>query len=405
MAKASFRDRTEAGRMLADRIGGLHLVKPLVFAVPKGGIPVARQVAARLNTTLDVTPGPEIETRESREFSSVTADAISAKGKFDKTLDDFGDHELVIVDDVIANGAAAISAIRVFRKLGAARILVAAPVVSHEAMARLLAIDNVEVAAIHVLESIEAVSDFFGDDEETITDDDILEVKAEAHRCRAEGRSETKWVEISFGDQILRAKWRSSKTICGVVLLLNTDREDQESHSAIQAAATRFEEGGLGTLSVTIEGAGDDINVLSHRVRQITNWLEEFGPAKNLPLGYFGVGTGGAAMLEAAAATPERVKALVSYEAPMGLARDFVALIHAPTLLVVKSENSPLMEANRLAHETILVENSLVSLSDFPEGIGSVAESWMRRYLAIGPTGRKTRPSQTIPPLGISSVD
>jgi predicted phosphoribosyltransferase len=46
---AMFRDRSEAGEKLADALAGLHLADPVVFALPRGGVPVAVPVARRLN--------------------------------------------------------------------------------------------------------------------------------------------------------------------------------------------------------------------------------------------------------------------------------------------------------------------------------------------------------------------
>jgi predicted phosphoribosyltransferase len=51
---AMFRDRSEAGEKLADALAGLHLADPVVFALPRGGVPVAVPVARRLNAPLDL---------------------------------------------------------------------------------------------------------------------------------------------------------------------------------------------------------------------------------------------------------------------------------------------------------------------------------------------------------------
>jgi predicted phosphoribosyltransferase len=51
---AMFRDRNDAGEKLADALAGLHLADPVVFALPRGGVPVAVPVARRLNAPLDL---------------------------------------------------------------------------------------------------------------------------------------------------------------------------------------------------------------------------------------------------------------------------------------------------------------------------------------------------------------
>src|SRR5438552_18383779 len=49
-----FRDRREAGRRLADRLSGLRASSPLVLGLPRGGVPVAFEVAKALGAPLDI---------------------------------------------------------------------------------------------------------------------------------------------------------------------------------------------------------------------------------------------------------------------------------------------------------------------------------------------------------------
>src|SRR5262245_32738437 len=54
MPDRMFRDRREAGRLLAERLVSLHLTDPVVLGLPRGGVPVAAEIAAVLDAPLDV---------------------------------------------------------------------------------------------------------------------------------------------------------------------------------------------------------------------------------------------------------------------------------------------------------------------------------------------------------------
>jgi putative phosphoribosyl transferase len=54
MPNRTFRNRREAGRLLAERIRTLELTDPVVLGLPRGGVPVAAEVAAALEAPLDV---------------------------------------------------------------------------------------------------------------------------------------------------------------------------------------------------------------------------------------------------------------------------------------------------------------------------------------------------------------
>ena len=49
-----FRDRREAGRRLAERLSGLRATSPLILGLPRGGVPVAYEVAKALGAPLDI---------------------------------------------------------------------------------------------------------------------------------------------------------------------------------------------------------------------------------------------------------------------------------------------------------------------------------------------------------------
>lgn len=165
-----FPDRTAAGRELAQVLVSLELTPPVVVVgLPRGGVPVASEVARALRAPLDVMvvrkigmPGqPELAIGAIASGGIVVRDRAgggtvddTAFGKLvarerrelarrerayrgDKDTMKLGGKTVVLVDDGLATGATMTAAVRAVRKAGALTIVVAAPVASTEAVERL----------------------------------------------------------------------------------------------------------------------------------------------------------------------------------------------------------------------------------------------------------------------------
>ncbi len=199
-----YRDRAEAGRMLADRLTAL-IGEPdvVVLGLVRGGVPVARVVAERLGVPLDVLvvrklgmpmapevafgalgPGgvrvlndmvasqlgpddiAEVQRREQAELDRREQLYRTGRPPLDLT-----GRIAVIVDDGLATGATARAAVQVARQLGARRVVVAVPVSSEEAY-EMLAAEADQVICPQRPPTFGAVGAYY-DDFHEVPDDEV----------------------------------------------------------------------------------------------------------------------------------------------------------------------------------------------------------------------------------------
>ena len=162
MAITMFNDRDEAGWMLVERLRGEETEKPIVLAIPRGGVEVGAAIARGLGCELDVVLSrklralrqPELalgavsETGEVylNHFAAAMTDAGEAyieaerkrqMGEIDRRREMFRavrpqaevrNRTVIVTDDGIATGATMIAALKTVKAAGAREIIVAVPV-------------------------------------------------------------------------------------------------------------------------------------------------------------------------------------------------------------------------------------------------------------------------------------
>src|SRR5437763_4006871 len=135
-----------------------------------------------------------------------------------------------------------------------------------------------------------------------------------------------------------------------------------------------------------------DIDLLSRRVVGATDWLTVNPTTANLKIGYFGASTGAAAALVAAAELPMAIGAVVSRGGRPDLASSSLPAVQAPTLLLVGSKDTQVIELNRRAFSLLRCEKQLEiipgasHLFEEPgtlEKVAQLASQWFTRYLAV----------------------
>ncbi len=192
-----FRDRVDAGRQLAARLGA-YAGRPdvLVLGLPRGGVVVAAEVARALGAPLDVivvrklgVPGQEelamgaiasggirILNREVVQPLHITSGEIDAvagreRGELERRERSYRDDRpppaiqgrtILLVDDGIATGATVYAAIAAVRQQQPARIVVAVPVAAPSTCRDLLSVAD-EVVCVIMPESFFAVGSWYED--------------------------------------------------------------------------------------------------------------------------------------------------------------------------------------------------------------------------------------------------
>ncbi|WP_292463184.1 alpha/beta family hydrolase [Methanolobus sp.] len=133
-----------------------------------------------------------------------------------------------------------------------------------------------------------------------------------------------------------------------------------------------------------------DIEMLATRLVAATAWLLQQPATKDLQIGYFGASTGAAAALIAAARKPEAVMSVVSRGGRPDLAKESLANVKAPTLLIVGGRDTPVIEMNRWALDRLNVQKEMkivpgaTHLFEEPgklEEVAAIAGEWFTESL------------------------
>lgn len=133
-----------------------------------------------------------------------------------------------------------------------------------------------------------------------------------------------------------------------------------------------------------------DIELLTRRLLDATEWLKGRDSTRDLHVGYFGASTGAAAALRAAAELVGQVRAVVSRGGRPDLAEQALPSVKAPTLLIVGGHDPVVIEMNRQAFNMLRVPKDLAvvpgatHLFEEPgalEQVAALATRWFERYL------------------------
>ncbi|MBN1530972.1 MAG: phosphoribosyltransferase [Thermoleophilaceae bacterium] len=447
---ARFLDRRDAGRRLAAALEHLRPEQPVVIGLPRGGVPVAYEVAAALGAPIDVLVVRKLGAPVHREFGVgaiaeqdvvlVDRQSLAQLGMTPAELAPVLEeerHELsrrvreyradrvpvpvqgrtvIVVDDGVATGNTAVAAAEALRRRGAARVVLGVPVGPPGVGARLSPSFD-EVICAESPEDFFAVGAYYEHFDQT-SDAEVerlLRAGADGGGAadtpgappRQNGGLDTRRIDrrelaIHAAGTLLRADLRVPPRPAGLVLFAHGSGSSRLSPRNVQVAAA-LGAAGLATLLLDLLDEREaaersnvfDIPLLGGRLVAATRAGRAELPG--LPIGYFGASTGAAAALTAAAALGDEISAVVSRGGRPDLAAEHLAAVHAPTLLIVGGDDWNVLALNEEAGESLRCPHELAivphagHLFEEPGALDRVAElatGWFMRYL---PRARRQR--------------
>jgi erythromycin esterase-like protein/predicted phosphoribosyltransferase/dienelactone hydrolase len=445
-----FADRAEAGRRLAQRLAARNFADPVVFALPRGGVPVAVEVAKVLSAPVElllvrkigapgaselalaaVVDGEQAQTVVNEDVARLTgAGPIFLERARQRELDEIerrraawlGDRPRVsakgrtaiVVDDGLATGATAKAALRALRRQGASRIVLAVPVAPVETLAEMRA-EADEVICLEASERFRGVGAFYGDFHQ-LSDEETLGLLQSAWSQGAGTLpSEISKLSVRVPPLSLAGDLQIPANASAIVLFAHGSGSSRHSPRN-RAVADDLNHRGFATLLLDLLTEAEardrrnvfDIPLLAQRLEQAAAWIDLHPALGRLPLGLFGASTGAAAALQAAAALGDRAAAVVSRGGRPDLAGEAaLGKVSAATLLIVGAEDGAVIDLNRAALEQLRCPKAMTlvpragHLFEEPgtlEMVMRLAGEWFERHLVPRPSAPAKAEPMARPP-------
>src|SRR3984957_13866401 len=346
-----FLDRGDAGRRLARLLAGLPTIErgpgSVVVGLPRGGIPVAYEIARALDAPLSVSLVRKLGLHAQPELAMgaigedgvrvVNEDVVRAEHVTQLQFAEVEELEraelirraeryraghprvplagktAIVVDDGIATGSTARAACQVARAHGAARVVLAVPLAPQASLDALASVVD-EVVCAEVPEPFLAIGQWYLDFAQT-ADAEVVDLLRRADKGQADkgpgaedGAPAERDVIVLAGTVPLPGRLTVPTRVRGVVVFAHGSGSSRSSARHVLVAGT-LHVAGLGSLLfdlLTPDEEADqasvfDIGLLAGRLAAATSWLRGQPGLERVPVGYFGASTGAAAALRAAA--------------------------------------------------------------------------------------------------------
>ncbi|HBK08343.1 MAG TPA: erythromycin esterase [Acetobacteraceae bacterium] len=454
---ARFTDRSEAGRVLAARLTTMNLTNPVVYALPRGGVPVGLEIARALHAPLDLVlvrkigaPGaPEValgavvdgenpqtvinedirrasgadaaflaraRSRELREIERRRALYLEGRPRIDPA-----GRTAIIVDDGLATGATAKAALGAIKLQGALRTILAVPVAPRAALADMRGHAD-EIVCLHAADRFHGVGGFYADFHQ-LTDEETIGLLRQAWTERPADDTTSPLPShraIEVPPHGLKGDLHVPAAPRGLVLFAHGSGSSRLSPRNV-AVAQALNGRGFATLLLDLLTEAEahdrrnvfDIPLLADRLLEATLWINGEPDLAELKLGLFGASTGAGAALMAAAELDGRISAVVSRGGRPDLAGRALPRVTAPTLLIVGGDDHHVIELNRQALAAMTCEKLLRivpragHLFEEPgtlETVTELASAWFEHYLTPPVHAVPAEPAPTAQPPSAIAV-
>lgn len=394
----TFKNRKQAGGLLAHELTKYRNADCIVLALPRGGVPVAKEISTSLKAPLSILAvrkvgapfqpelavgaicedGEVLWNQRILSSTGLSPDDLGGLVKKEKAkvkeqiqkfrqgrpLPDLKGKTAILVDDGVATGATMMAAILYLKNKGAARVVAAAPVASTRS-ARQMKSRAHDFVTLRQEENFDSVGSWY---------EDFSEVSDEMVSCllrrarRSDDVGEARAVSIPCGSVSIQGDLTEMASAQALIVFAHGSGSSRNSVRN-QSVARTLNASGFSTLLLdllTPEEEKDrkntfNISLLAERLVRATHWVKSQDELKELALGFFGASTGAGAAILAASKLPRgTVYAIVSRGGRPDLAGSALEFMEAPTLLLVGGEDLEALEIN--LHANKILPDALVSI-------------------------------------------